>query len=84
MLASGYPVSVVADVHRAWVSGANPSEALLGRLQQMPTEEREAHVERAEAFSNLRTWRWSEGHWRAMAPFFVSYDGGRGPLDVRF
>lgn len=77
MLISGYPVAVIADVHREWVNGADPSEALLARLEQMTPEERAAHEARAEAFSYFRTWRWTEESWRETAPFFVSYDGGR-------
>ncbi|MDA9408029.1 hypothetical protein [Bradyrhizobium sp. CCBAU 45384] len=72
MLASGYPVSVITDVHREWMNGGDTAGALLRRLQHMTLEERTEHEERAEAFGNLRTWRWTNEDWRAAAPLFVS------------
>jgi hypothetical protein len=63
MLASGYPVSVIVDVHREWINacaahkGRPPGEVLIevlmARLERMTPEERAAHQECAAVFCNI-------------------------------
>jgi hypothetical protein len=60
MLASGYPASVVVDVHRDWVNsvmldkerdhGTILADVILARLNRMTPEEKAEHRKRAELY----------------------------------